>query len=97
MVNKKVFEILKKLYEQNEKPHMMYLVLDTHNDGEFHRGKELVDNGYDVTEVYDTIKDLVIKGDLTRFGKKTKITPKGKRMLGFVEDIIAVAEKLVLK
>lgn len=97
MINTKVFGILKQLYEQNEKPHMMYLVLDMHLDGDFHRGKELVDKGHDTTEVYDAIQRLTIKGDLTRFGKKTKITPKGKKTLKFIDEITEVAEKIVIK
>lgn len=97
MLNNKVFDVLKELYEQNEKPHMMYRVLDMHLDGEFHNGIELTKQGYDTTEVYDTIQRLTIKGDLTRLGKKTKITNKGKRMIKFTEEIISVAEKMVLK
>jgi hypothetical protein len=92
----KVFDILKRLSEQNVKPHMVYLVLKLHEDGELHRGIELVKKGHDITDVYDTIELLVAKGDLTRFGKQTKITEKGRRILGFIEEIIDIAEKMVL-
>jgi hypothetical protein len=92
----KVFDILRRLSEQNVKPHMVYLVLKQHEDGELHRGIELVKRKHDVTEVYDTIELLVAKGDLTRFGKQTKITEKGKRVLKFVEEIIGIAERMVL-
>jgi hypothetical protein len=94
--DEKVFELLKKLWEQNIKPHMLYLLLKTHEDGEFHRGKELVDKGYDLTEVYDGIEILVAKGDITRQGKKTKITPKGRRILRFVDAVIDTASKIII-
>jgi|Deesub1362A_J573_1020465.scaffolds.fasta_scaffold00098_18 predicted transcriptional regulator len=92
----KVYDILRRLYEQNVKPHMVYLVLKHHEDGELHRGIELVKRGYDVTEVYDAIELLVAKGHLTRFGKQTKITENGQRILEFIERIISIAEKMVL-
>jgi hypothetical protein len=92
----KVFDILRRLSEQNVKPHMVYLVLKLHEDGELHRGIELVKKGHDITDVYDTIELLVAKGDLTRFGKQTKITEKGRRILRFIEEIIDIAEKMVL-
>jgi hypothetical protein len=94
--DKEVYEALKKLWEQNIKPHTLFLILKTHADGQFHRGKELVDLGYDLTEVYDGIEILVAKGDLTRSGKKTKITPKGLRVLGFVDEIVETASKIAI-
>ncbi|MFQ5975302.1 MAG: hypothetical protein ACE5J5_03175 [Candidatus Hydrothermarchaeales archaeon] len=97
MKNGKVYETLKMLWEQNTKPHMAYLVLRTHEDLNFHRGKELVDKGYDITEVYDTIELLVAKGDLTRFGKKTKITKKGLNVLKFVDEIVEIASKITIQ
>ncbi len=96
MKDEKVYNILKGLWEQNSKPHMAFLVLNTHKDMDFHRGKALVDKGYDTTEVYDTIELLVAKGDLTRFGKKTKITPKGLKILDFVDEIVEIAAKTVI-
>jgi predicted transcriptional regulator len=96
MEDERVYELLKKLWEQNIKPHMVFLILKTHADGEYHRGKELVDRGYDITEVYDTIEILVAKGDLTRSGKKTIITEKGRRILECIEELIAIGEKLVI-
>ncbi|MFQ5800766.1 MAG: hypothetical protein ACE5HH_03480 [Candidatus Hydrothermarchaeales archaeon] len=93
---KKVYEQLKKLWEQNIKPHMLYLLLRTHEDGEFHRGKEFVEKGYDLTDVYDGIEILVAKGDLTRYGKKTKITPKGRRILKLVDEVIETASKSLI-
>lgn len=97
MKEDKVYTILKGLWEQNIKPHMAFLILNMHTDLEFHRGKALVDKGYDVTEVYDTIEILVAKGDLTRFGKKTKITPKGLKVLKFVDEVVGIAEKMILR
>jgi hypothetical protein len=94
--DKRVFELLKKIWEQNIKPHMLFLILKTHEDGEFHRGKQLVDEGYDLTEVYDGIEILVAKGDLTRQGKKTKITPKGRKMLKLVDEVIETASKIII-
>jgi predicted transcriptional regulator len=94
--DKRVYELLKKLWEQNIKPHMLFLILKTHEDGEFHRGKQLVDAGYDLTEVYDGIEILVAKGDLTRQGKKTKITQKGRKMLKLVDEIIETASKIII-
>lgn len=96
MKDEKVFDILKRLWEQNTKPHMAFLILRTHEDGDFHRGKELVDMGYDITEVYDTIELLVAKGDLTRFGKKTKITDKGRRILKLVDEIIEIVDRIII-
>ncbi len=93
---KKVFDLLKRLWEQNIKPHMLYMILKTHEDGEFHRGKQLVDKGYDLTEVYDGIEILVAKGDLTRSGKKTKITPKGRRILKLVNEVTETASKIIV-
>lgn len=92
----KVYEILKKLWEQNVKPHMVFLLLRLHEDGKLHRGKELVDMGYDITEVYDTIELLVAKGDLTRFGKQTQLTEKGERNLLFIGEIVEAAQKLII-
>ncbi len=97
MKDEKVYNVLKGLWEQNTKPHMAFLVLNRHKDLDFHRGKELVDKGYDITEVYDTVELLVAKGDLTRFGKKTKITPKGLKTLEFVDEIVGIASKMVIK
>jgi len=97
MDDKKVYETLKKLWEQNIKPHMLYLILKMHEDGEYHRGKELVDKGYDLTEVYDGIEILVSKGDLTRSGKKTKITAKGRRILRLVDEVIDTASKIIIR
>jgi hypothetical protein len=94
--DKKVFDLLKRLWEQNIKPHMLYLILKTHEDGDFHRGKHLVDQGYDLTEVYDGIEILVAKGDLTRYGKKTKITPKGRRILKLVDAVAETASKIII-
>ena len=51
MKDEKKYEILKALWEQNIKPHMIYLILKTHMDMELHRGKELIKKGYDITEV----------------------------------------------
>ena len=96
MKDEKVYNILKGLWEQNTKPHMAFLVLNTHKDMDFHKGKELVNKGYNTTEVYDTTALLVAKGDLTRFGKKTKITPKGLRTLKFVNEIVEIADKMVI-
>ncbi len=93
---KKVYETLKALWEQNIKPHMLYLLLKVHEDGEFHRGKELVNQGYDLTAVYDGIEVLVVKGDLTREGKKTKITPKGRKIIKLVEEVVETASKVVI-
>jgi hypothetical protein len=76
---------------------MAFLVLNMHKDLDFHRGKELVDKGYDATEVYDTIELLVAEGDLERSGKKTKITPKGIKVLEFVDEIIEIADKMVIR
>jgi hypothetical protein len=87
--DKEVYEALKKLWEQNIKPHTLFLILKTHADGQFHLG-------YDLTEVYDGIEILVAKGDLTRTGKKTKITPKGLRVLGFVDEIVETASKIAI-
>jgi len=95
MDEKKVYDLLKRLWEQNIKPHMLFLLLRTHADGEYHRGKELVNQGYDLTEVYDSIEILVAKGDLTRKGKKTKITPKGRRVLKLVDEIIDKASEIL--
>jgi hypothetical protein len=92
--DKRVFELLKKIWEQNIKPHMLFLILKTHEDGEFHRGKQLVDEGYDLTEVYDGIEILVAKGDLTRQGKK--ITPKGRKILKLVDEVIETASKIII-
>jgi hypothetical protein len=94
--DEKIYEILKKLWEQNVKPHMVFLLLRLHADGKLHRGKELVDRGYDITEVYDTIELLVAKGDLTRFGKQTQLTEKGKRNLRFINEIVEAAGKLII-
>lgn len=97
MDEKKVYKLLKRLWEQNIKPHMLYLILKIHEDGKFHRGKELIDLGYDLTEVYDGIEILVAKGDLTRSGKKTKITPKGRRTLKLVDEVIETASEIIIK
>lgn len=91
-----VYEQLKRIWEQNIKPHSLYLLLKTHADGEFHRGKELVDKGYDLTEIYDGIEILVVKGDLTREGKKTKITPKGRRILKLIDEVVDTASKIII-
>ena len=91
-----VYEQLKKIWEQNIKPHTLYLLLKTHADGEFHRGKQLVDKGYDLTEIYDGIEILVVKGDLTREGKKTKITPKGRRILKLIDEVVDTASKVII-
>lgn len=96
MKDDKVYELLKKISEQNVKPHMAYLVLNEHEDGELHRGIELVKAGYDTTEVYDAIEMLVAKGDLTRHGKQTRITKKGTKILRFVNEIVDIAEKIVI-
>lgn len=96
LTDEKVFQLLKKLWEQNIKPHMLFVILKTHNDGQYHRGKELVDKGYDLTEVYDGIEILVSKGDLTRSGKKTKITPKGRKILNLVDEVIETASKIII-
>lgn len=96
MKDEKIYEILKKLWEQNVKPHTIFLLLRLHEDGKLHRGKELVDMGYDITEVYDTIELLVAKGDLTRFGKQTQLTEKGKRNLRFINEIVEAAGKLII-
>ncbi len=96
MKDDKVYNILKKISEQNVKPHMAYLVLNVHKDGELHRGIELVKKGYDTTEVYDTIEMLVAKGDLTRQGKQTRITKKGTKILQCVDEIIDIVEKMVI-
>jgi hypothetical protein len=93
---KKVYNRLKRLWEQNIKPHMLYLLLKTHEDGELHRGKELLDKGYDLTEVYDRIEILVAKGDITRDGKKTKITSKGRKILKLVDEISETASKIII-
>ncbi len=93
MKDGKKYEILKGLWEQNIRPHMAYLILNMHMDMDFHRGRELVNKGYDITEVYDTIEILVAKGNLTRSGKKTKITPKGIKTLKFVDEIAEIADK----
>ncbi|RMF90940.1 MAG: hypothetical protein D6733_02570 [Methanobacteriota archaeon] len=97
LTDKEVYDLLKKLWEQNIKPHILYIILKTHEDGDFHRGKQLVDQGYDLTEVYDGIEILVAKGDLTRYGKKTKITPKGRKILKLVDEIIETASKIIIK
>lgn len=97
MKDEKIYKILKGVWEQNMRPHMAFLILRMHQDLDFHRGKELVDKGYDITEVYDTIGLLVAKGDLTRFGKKTKITPKGLKILKFVDEIVEIASKIVMQ
>ena len=94
--DEKVYEVLKMLWEQNVKPHMVFLLLRLHEDGKLHRGKELVDMGYDITEVYDTIELLVAKGDLTRFGKQTQLTEKGKRNLRFISEIVEAAQRLII-
>ena len=91
-----VYEQLKRIWEQNIKPHTLYLLLKTHADGEFHRGKQLVDKGYDLTEIYDGIEILVVKGDLTREGKKTKITPKGRRILKLIDEVVDTASKVII-
>ena len=52
--------------------------------------------GYDITDVYDTIELLMAKGDMTRFGKQTKLTEKGKRDLRFIAEIVDVAQKLII-
>ena len=97
MDDDRIYEILKKLSEQNVKPHMVFKVLRLHQDGELHRGIELVNQGYDTTEVYDTIELLVGKGDLTRFGKQTKITEKGRKILKLIDEGIALAEKIIIE
>ncbi len=97
MDEKMAYERLKMLWEQNIKPHMLFLILRTHEDGKFYRGKWFVDRGYDLTEVYDAIEILVAKGDLTRQGKKTKITPKGRRILKLVDDVVETASKTIIK
>ncbi len=97
MDDEKIYNVLRQLSEQNVKPHMVYIVLRMHEDGELHRGIELVGKGYDTTEVYDTIELLVAKGDLTRFGKQTKITDKGKRTIQLIKEIITIAEKIVIQ
>lgn len=97
MENSKIYDTLKSIYQQNVKPHVCYQVLDMQRDGEFHTGAELTRQGFDVTEVYDSIKLLVLKGDLTRVGKKTKITRKGRRNLAYVEEVIDILDKMVLK
>jgi len=94
--DEEVYELLKRLWEQNIKPHMLFFLLKTHDDGNYHRGKQLVDQGYDLTEVYDGIEILVAKGDLTRSGKKTKITAKGRRMLKLVDEVIESASKIII-
>src|SRR3990172_1992925 len=91
-----VYEQLKRIWEQNIKPHTLYLLIKTHADGEFHRGKQLVDKGYDLTEIYDGIEILVVKGDLTREGKKTKITPKGRRILKLIDEVVDTASKVII-
>ncbi len=96
MKEKKVYNLLKALWELNTKPHIAFLVLNLHKDLDFHRGKELVEKGYDSPEVYDTIGLLVAKGDLMRFGKKTKMTSKGMEILDFVDEIIPVVSKMVI-
>lgn len=93
MKDEKIYNVLKALWEQNIRPHMAYLILNMHMDMDFHRGRELVNKGYDITEVYDTIEILVAKGDLTRSGKKTKITPKGIKTLKFVNEVVEIASK----
>ncbi len=98
MKDEKVYLVLKGLWEQNIRPHMAFLILRMHRDMEFHRGKELVNKGYDVTGVYETIEILVAKGNLTRVGgKKTKITPKGLKTLKFVDEIAEIASKTVIQ
>ncbi len=97
MKDEKIDTVLKGLWEQNIRPHMAYLILNMHMDLDFHRGRELVNKGYDITEVYDTIEILVAKGDLTRSGKKTKITPKGIKILKFVNEIVEIADKTVVR
>ena len=37
--DEKVYEVLKMLWEQNVKPHMVFLLLRLHEDGKLHRGK----------------------------------------------------------
>jgi hypothetical protein len=96
LTDKKVFDLLKRLWEQNIKPHMLFLILKAHEDNGYHRGKELVDKGFDLTEVYDGIEILVAKGDLTRYGKKTKITTKGKRVLKLVDAVVETASKIIV-
>ncbi len=87
---------MKSLWEQNIKPHMLFFLLKTHGDGNYHRGKQLVDQGYDLTEVYDGIEILVAKDDLTRSGKKTKITKKGRRILKLVDAVIETASNIII-
>lgn len=94
--DEKVYKLLKMLGELNVKPHMVYLVLRLHEDGNLHRGKELTDRGYDVMDVYSTIELLAEKGDLARFRKQTQLTEKGRRDLKFIEEIAGVAAKLVI-
>lgn len=91
-----VYNILKTVSDQNVKPHMMFLILKTHDDGEYHWGKELVKQGYDITEVYDTIKILVAKGYLSRHGKKTLITSSGSKVLKTIDAIIGDLNKLAI-
>lgn len=93
----RVYTVLKSVWEQNIKPHILYVILKTHEDGEFHRGKELVDRGYDLSAVYDGIEILVVKGDLTRDGKKTKITPKGLRVLKKVDEIAESVSEIIIE
>ena len=94
--DEKVYEILKRLWEENVKPQMVYLVLKLHEDGKLHRGKELTDGGYDITDVYDTIELLAMKKDLARSGKQTRLTENGRRDLKLIEGIAGIAEKLVI-
>ena len=94
--DEKVYELLKKLWELNVKPHMVYLVLRLHADGELHRGKELTDRGYDITDVYDTIELLATNGDLMRSRKQTRLTENGRRDLKLIEGIVEVAQKLII-
>ncbi len=93
----RVYEILKKLSEQNVKPHIIFMVLRLHEDEKLHRGIELVSNGFDATDVYNSIELLVVKGDLTRYGKRTKITDKGRSIMKLIGEIIAIAERIVIE
>ncbi len=97
LTDERVYEILKKLSEQNVKPHIVFMLLRLHEDGKLHRGIELVSKGFEATEVYSTIELLVAKGDLTRYGKKTKITEKGRRILRYIDEMISLAEKIVIE
>jgi len=97
LTDERVYEILKKLSEQTVKPHIVFMLLRLHEDGKLHRGIELVSKGFEATEVYSTIELLVAKGDLTRYGKKTKITEKGRRILRYIDEMISLAEKIVIE